>query len=188
MVTNKSWGDYDATPLAHMFTDKAMTRWFLDHDADPNAQTRLGITPISKALVSASFDIITSLFDHGGPDSIQHGHLLHHIIHRHSHDRLQVLEYLFAKGAPNQLNKIKYYDCPSLYEEENLIVGCGTPLHEAATSGRLDIVRSLVARGADTLMHDRKGRLPIDLARTACHTGVVDFLASLLLEPNDHDA
>jgi len=181
---NKSWGDYDVAPLADTFDDKAMTRWFLDHGADPNAQTRLGITPISKALVSASFDIVTLLFDQGGPDSIQHGHLLHHIIHRQNQDRLQVLEYLFAKGALNQLNRIKYHDCPSLYEEENLIVGCGTPLHEAATSGKLDIVRSLVARGADPLMHDGKGRLPIDLARTACHTGVVDFLASLSLEIN----
>ena len=176
---NKPQGDYDAAPLADTFDDIALTQWFLDHGADPNAQTRLGITPISKALISASFDIISLLFDQGGPDSIQHGQLLHHIVHRQNRDRLQILDYLFAKGALSQLNRIKYYDSPSLYEEENLILGCGTPLHEAATSGTLDIVRSLVVRGADPLLPDGKGRLPIDLARAACHTGVVEYLASL---------
>ena len=181
---NKPWADYDAAPLADTFDDEALTRWFLDHGADPNAQTRLCITPISKALMSASFDIITLLFDQGRPDSIQHGQLLHHIVHRQKNDRLQVLDYLFAKGALDQLNRIKYHDCPSLYEEENLIVGCGTPLHEAANSGRLDVVKSFVARGADPLMHDGKGRLPIDLARMNCHIGVVGFLASLSAEIN----
>lgn len=42
--------------------------------------------------------------------------------------------------------------------------GRGTPLHEAARGGHEDIVRLLIARGADPHARDEKGRTPRDLA------------------------
>ncbi|KAL8894504.1 MAG: hypothetical protein Q9207_008489 [Kuettlingeria erythrocarpa] len=169
----------DPAPLADTFDDQTMTRWFLNHGADPNAETRMGVTPISRALVHASIDIIEMLLDHGGPQSIDHGQLLHHAVHRETSDRLQVLEHLFTKGALRVINQLKYQDRLDLFEEENLIVGCGTPLHEAARLGKQDVVELLVARGADPLIRDGKGLLAIDLAFQAGQGEVVEYLNSL---------
>ncbi|KAL8931702.1 MAG: hypothetical protein Q9211_006785, partial [Gyalolechia sp. 1 TL-2023] len=113
----------DPAPLGDIVDEETMTRWFLDHGADPNAETRMGVTPISKALVHASFEIIEILLDHGGPQSIDHGQLLHHAMHREASDRLQVLEYLFTKGARRFINQLKHQDRPDRFEDENLIVG-----------------------------------------------------------------
>ena len=129
----------------------------LDHDTDPNAETRVGLIPMSRALVHASIGIVEMLLNHGGPQSIDHGQLLHHAVHREMSDRLQVLEYLCTKGALRFINQLKYRDRPDLFEEENLIVGFGTPLHEAARSGKQDVVEFLMARGADPPIPDGKG-------------------------------
>ena len=107
--------------LADTFDDQTMTRWFLDHDAEPNAETRIGLTPLSRALVHASIGIVEMLLNHGRPQSIDHGQLLHHAVHREVSDRLQVLEYLCTKGALRFINQLKYRDRPDLFEEENLI-------------------------------------------------------------------
>lgn len=165
--------------LADTFDDETMTRWFLDHDADPNAETRMGVTPISKAVIHASMDIIEMLFIHGGPQSIDHGQLLHHAMYSETSDRLRVLEYLFTKGALRNINQHKYHDRPDLFEEENLIFGCGTPLHEAARLGKQDVVAFLVAHGADPLIRDGKGLLAIDRALQAGQGEVVEYLSSL---------
>ncbi|KAL8648564.1 MAG: hypothetical protein Q9210_004917 [Variospora velana] len=169
----------DPAPLADTFDDETMTRWFLDHGADPNAETRMGVTPISRALVYASIDIIQMLINHGGPQSIDHGQLLHHAVHRETSDCLQVLEYLFTKGALRIINQLKHQDRLDLFEEENLIVGCGTPLHEAARLGKQDVVEFLVARGANALIRDGKGLLAIDWALQAGQGEVVEYLTSL---------
>ena len=107
----------EPAPLADTFDDQTMTRWFLDHDADPNAETRMGLTPMSRALVHASIGIVEMLLNHGGPQSIDHGQLLHHAVHREMSDRLQVLEYLCTKGALRFINQLKYRDRPDLLEE-----------------------------------------------------------------------
>ena len=80
-------------------------------------QTRLGITPLSKALISALFDLIALLFDRDGSHSIRQGQTFHHAIIVTHHDRLQDLEYLLSKGAENQL-EIKFYDSSTLFERE----------------------------------------------------------------------
>lgn len=45
--------------------------------------------------------------------------------------------------------------------EENL-----TPLHDAASGGHLDVVRLLVARGADTRARNSQGLTPRDVAKS----------------------
>jgi len=175
---NKSQGDLDPAPLANVFDDERMTLWFLDHDADPNAETRMGITPLSKALFRVPFHIVRLLFDRGGPHSVNCGYSLHHAIHRETPGRLRVLDYLLTQGASSNINQLIYHDRQSLSEEENLILGCGTPLHKASRHEKLDVVKLFVSRGADPLILDGKGRLAIDAARTSCHSDVVEYLAS----------
>ena len=181
---NEPEGDWRPAPIVHAFHDRTMTEWFLDHGADPNALTRLRWTPISTAVMSASFDIITLLFDRGGPESIYHGLLLHRLVDRQIPDYLAVLEYLFSKGAKDQLNNLMYHDCTQLAWERDTIIGCDTPLHAACRDGRLDIVKVFLANGADPTirsaptMLDSQGQLPIDKARKGGHTDVVELLAT----------
>ena len=140
----------------------------------------MGLTPMSRALVHASIGIVEMLLNHGGPHSIDRGQLLHHAVHREMSDRLQVLEYLCTKGALRFINQLKYRDRPDLFEEENLIVGCGTPLlHEAARLGKQDVVKFLVARGTDPPIPDDKGLLALDCALQAGHSEVVEHLTSV---------
>jgi len=176
---NRPQSYLDPPPLSDTFDDEQLTVWFLDHGADPNAGTRMGITALSKALLRAPFCIIALLFDRGGPHSIKHGQLLHYAVYRETSDRLEVLEYLLNKGALSNINKLKYQDCPGPYEEENLIIGCGTPLHGAVDSGRLDVVKLLVAWGADPLVQDGKGRLAIEWAQKMSHNDIVEYLSPL---------
>ena len=176
---NESRSDLRPGPLADTFDDEELTRWFLDRGADPNAETRMGVTPLSAALLHAPFETIALLFNRGGPESIEYGQLLHHAIFREHTDHLQVLEYLFARGALININQLKYQDRPSAFDEENLIIGCGTPLHGAADKGLLNVVKLLLNKGADPLILDGKGRLAIDLAQISHHNNVVRYLTPL---------
>ena len=174
---NQPWSYISPAALADTFEDETMMQWFIEHEADPNAESGNDTTPLSYALKAASFHIIKLLFKYGGPESIQHGQLLHHAVHRQSPDYLQVLQYLLEQGAQCKINELKYQSRQDLFESEGLIVGCGTPLHEAAKSGRLDVVKLLVAQGADPLVRDSKGRLVVEAAQG--HDHVVEYLIQL---------
>ena len=176
---NKSWSEYYSTPLAYSFENEEMTRWLLDHGADPNAESRLNNTPLSRAIHFAPMSIIELFFDRGGPDCMNHGELLHCGTYRNLPDRIEVLELLFTKGAQRDINKLLHEDRPGLFNEENFVIGCEAPLHVAARTGKLDVVKFLVAHGADTRKPDGKGRLPIDRARKADQNDVVQYLAPI---------
>ncbi|KAL8787408.1 MAG: hypothetical protein Q9195_007783 [Heterodermia aff. obscurata] len=188
---NEPWCEYYSAPLTHTFENEGMhtrenvemTRWLLDHGADPNAESRTKNTPLSRAVHYAPMSTIQLLFDHGGPDCMNHGDLLHCATYRELPDRIEVLEYLFTKGAQRDINKILYEDHPGLFADENLIFGCDAPLHVAARTGKLDVVKFLIAHGADARKSDGKGRLAIDRARKEHHDDVVQYLAPISVHP-----
>ncbi|KAL9123454.1 MAG: hypothetical protein Q9217_007103 [Psora testacea] len=165
--------------LADTFEDEKLMQWFLDHGADPNAESETGSTPLARAVQFAPFHIIALLFDVGGPSSIEHGELLLHAVLRDLPDRLKVIEYVLTKGALSKINNLKYHDRPRLAEEENWVIGAKTPVHWAAMTGKLDVVKYLVLRGADPMIPDGKGRLAIDDAQTTGFDHVVKYLSSL---------
>ena len=78
-------------------TDEDLTKWFVTHGADPNAQWGLNETPLSIAVGNAPFKAIKLLFDRSA--TTEHGQLLHHAVYRWLNDRLEVLSYLLEKGA-----------------------------------------------------------------------------------------
>ncbi|XP_042890703.1 trichohyalin-like isoform X2 [Penaeus japonicus] len=51
-----------------------------------------------------------------------------------------------------------------------------TPLHHAATDGKLEVVKWLVQNGADCTIKDKDGRLAMDRAKKRRHGDVVDYL------------
>jgi len=159
-----------------VFDDEVLTKWFLFHGANPNAQcgSGLDLTPLSIAVSEAPYSIIEMLFNHGG--SIKHGQLVHYAVRRNMPDCLKVLKFLISRGA--SINHVMYYDCPHCYHRQSAF-GLGTPLHEAADEGKLDVVKFLLERGADPLVKDSRGRLAIERAEHKAHTVVVEHLRSL---------
>ena len=126
------------------------------------------------AVYEAPFAIIKLLFDHGG--SIKHGQLLHYAVRRNHPDRLEVLRFIINKGPP--INNVMYQDRLDCYDQFKYF-GIGTPLHEAAEEGKLDMVELLIAEGADPLVRDASGELAIKRARRAGHNAVVKRLLPL---------
>ena len=161
-----------------VLNDAKLTSWFLARGADPNAECGLDLTPLSVAVCNAPFEIIQLLFDHGG--SIKHGQLLHYAVRRDSIDRLQVLQFIIDKGPP--INHVMYQDRLDCYDQL-MFFGIGTPLHEAAEQGKLDMVELLLARGADPLIRDARRKLAIDRARRAGQDAVVELLLPLHSDP-----
>ncbi|KAI4206287.1 MAG: hypothetical protein LQ346_001183 [Caloplaca aetnensis] len=185
------------TPLAEYLGDEGMTRWLLDHGADPNAESvingaKMGETPLSISMLYTPFSTVKLLLERGGPESIKYGHLLWYAVERKLPDRFEVLEYLLTNGAAGDLKRLQYHDRPEAAMQADWFLGRQTPLHGAARNGDLDVVKLFVAWGADPTMPDSKGRLAIDEARkqmrmkesgiigtTGDHEGLIEYLASL---------
>ena len=126
------------------------------------------------AVSDAPFATIKLLFDHGG--SIRHGQLLHYAVRRDHADRLEVLKFIINQGPP--INNVMYQERLDCYDQLKYF-GIGTPLHEAAQDGKLDMVKLLLAEGADPLIRDARGRLAIERARRAGRDAVVKLLLPL---------
>ena len=172
---------FDPTLMTLAFDDKAMTEWFIKNGADPNAESRIKITPLSRAVgfYGPSFDIIETMFDIGGPTSNDHGYLLHLAVQRRMPDQMEVIKYLLDKGAARHINKLHWEDDPRLFAEQNIFIANQTPLHGAAMDGSLEVVRLLVAWGANPLTPDGKGKLAVEVAKDHGHDLVVSYLAPL---------
>ena len=163
--------------------DEKLTEWFLSHGADPNAEcgSGLDLTPLSVAVSEAPFAVILLLFAHGG--SVEHGQLLHYAVRRNSTDRVKVLEYIINKGAP--INNVMYQNRLGCYYHQ-MAFGVGTPLHEAAEEGKLEMVELLLSRGADPLIKNARGRLAIERAERYGHTAIVERLRALSASSDSH--
>ncbi|KAL8790512.1 MAG: hypothetical protein Q9195_006343 [Heterodermia aff. obscurata] len=184
---NMTWTDWAPGPLAYKFDNEQMTRWLLNHDANPNTETRIGITPISIAVISAPLSIIELLIESGGAASLKHGRLVDNAIYRSCPDYLEILEYLLRIGCQSDINELEYEDNPDLQRQQNWVIGCRNPLHHAVMEGRLDVVKLLVGWGANPDVRDGKGRHPITLARVSNHDEVVNYLQNLSHCQNPHD-
>lgn len=57
--------------------------------------------------------------------------------------------------------------------------GLGTPLHEAAEQGKLDVVQKLLGLGAHPLIKDSCGKIPLQRAQRARRDAVVAYLGPI---------
>lgn len=140
--------------------DAALTQWFLSRGADPNAQCLLDITPLSAAVQYAPMSVIELLFEHGG--SIAFGQLLNYAAWRELDDRVDVVIFLVAKGAP--INNIMYQNRLDCYRQREAFA-LGTALHDAAAIGSIDVVKTLVDAGAELRIQDSRGETPLHEGR-----------------------
>jgi len=54
-----------------------------------------------------------------------------------------------------------------------------TPLHSAASGGRLEVVQYLVSQEARVNVRNRRGQIPLDVARASNRTAVVEYLSGI---------
>ena len=150
-----------------------MTSWLLDHEADPNRQCVIDLTPLSLVVESAPVSVIHLMLSRGG--IVRKGQLLHHAIERQA-DTIEVLELLVEKGAP--LNATVYDDYPSwaLFH----FMGLGTPLHRASEIGKAEVIRYLISKGAKPKFEDAKGRTPLECAEMSNRREVTEALQAEL--------
>ena len=151
--------------------DGDLVAWFLSHGADPNAGCQLELTPLSYAIQFATFDVIKALFDYGG--SVHTGQLVHYAVRRDQPDCLKVLAFLLDKGA--SINDVMYQDQINSYQLQEAF-GLGTPLHEAAQHGKLDVIQFLLAKGADPNIPDSLGQTVVQRAEFYKHPEVADLI------------
>lgn len=159
-----------------------MALWFVDHGADPNAECDFDFTPLSVAMVSASFATIKLLFDRGG--SVEHGQLLHYAARRNIPDRIRTIDFLLSKGAPG-MNRLLHQHRPANYLSLES-AGLSTPLGMAAREGTLDIARHLLKCGADPTIRNSLGELPIEIAEYHGNPDIVTLLSEFAATSPSH--
>ncbi|KAI7261115.1 hypothetical protein KC345_g9894 [Hortaea werneckii] len=160
--------------LALAVEDRALVSWFLERGASPNAQCSLDLTPLSIAVQFSSMSIIQSLFEYGG--SVQYGQLVHYAVRRDLPDQHDVLDFILSKNPP--INHIMYQEHPQSYFRQRMF-GLGTPLHEAAGKGKLDMVKKLIDLGAHPLIRDSCGKIPLQRAQKAGQGSVIAYLGQI---------
>ena len=129
--------------------------FLLDHGADPNARTDLGMTPLLLAKDGRK-DLIVLLADHGADvrAKADNGYsALHSAAQNGSQD---AVVYLLAKG---------------LVVDERCKGPFGTPLTMAAANGRTEVARLLLAKGADINVRTDEGDTPLHDAASRGHAG-----------------
>jgi ankyrin repeat protein len=129
------------TPL-HVVRDTTMAALLLDNGAEVDARDKSGATPIFHIKDSA---IITMLLDRGAEINItdQWGETPLHQV-----SRADIATQLLQHGADmNAVNNDGW-----------------TPLHTAAYAGYLDVVKVLLARGANAEARDAQGLTPLAVA------------------------
>lgn len=161
------------TVSRYAMDDRDLTKWFLDHGADPNKRCRLrDCTPLSYAVHNAPFDIIMLLFEEGG--EIHQGQLLHYAAMRNEGNSIQVLSFIYDQDPDfnrSRLNKLLDEDYPEYFMNER--TGLCTPLHYASMSGSAEMVCFLKAKGAVS-RKDPYNRTPLGYAIRRGHRDKIE--------------
>ncbi|KAI6862166.1 hypothetical protein KC343_g9754 [Hortaea werneckii] len=171
---NEALGPWDPPPLALAVHDRDMVRWFLQNGADPDARCNLDLTPLSVAVEVGHFEVVKLMM--GESRRIRSGQLLHHAVRREAPDCAQVIEYILGQGA--DVNEVMYqHEIKSYLQLEAF--GLGTPLHEAAKLGKLDVIELLGRYSANPLIEDSLGMMPIQVAEAMNHSDACGLLQKL---------
>ncbi len=159
----------ELTSDSDVIHDENLTRWFLEHGADPNATCGWTITPLSKAAREAPVSTIQLLLEYGA--SVTGGYLLHFAVRRETPDQLEVIELFLHLGCP--INELLFKGCPPAFLDQKYV---GTPLHYAVRLRKIEVAAYLLKNGADYRVKDRRGRNALEYAQGPMH----DYIAGLV--------
>lgn len=158
------------TALGHVVHDTTLTKWFLEHGADPNGGYQYE-TAFSCAAGSGSIEVIEMFLDRGA--DVLRGDVLFFATGRRR-KAVEVTNLLLSRGADP--NRLRFDGLEPGWSVFGLQDGLGTPLHSAIRNHRLDIVIALVKAGADLTVQDTLGRTPRVLAELRHNVEVLAVL------------
>lgn len=164
------------TALVQCIHDEAVTKWLLDHGADPNLGPPLNPQPRSFSVTDsgAALNTAAAMSSPAIIDLlIQHGAKLKNSLPLHAAattdvkpdcERIAMMAHLLQLGV--DINGT---------DESRGMAAFGTPLHHAVRWARMDAVRFLLMRGADVEAKVLRGKATaLDLAR---QTGKEELIA-----------
>ncbi|KAI0428328.1 hypothetical protein F5Y09DRAFT_313347 [Xylaria sp. FL1042] len=143
--------DLGLPPLGYVLDDDALIGWFLAQGADPNAESRWGLTPFLKAVGRSPLSAIKLLHAAGGSPAISVPFVcspyppLPPGSDVTPESRLEVLRYLLDAGADP--NAKKWAHNAKGYASD---FDWGSGLNAALANGRPELAEELLRRGART--------------------------------------
>lgn len=158
------------TTLGHVVHDTNLTKWFLEHGADPNGGYQYE-TAFSCAAGSGSMEVIEMFLSRGA--DVLRGDVLFFATGRRE-KAVEVTELLLSRGADP--NRLRFDALEPGWSVFGLKDGLGTPLHYAIRNDRLDVVMALVKADADLSVPDTLGRTPRMLAEQRHNAEVLALL------------
>lgn len=87
------------------------------------------------------------------------------------------MQFILQKGAP--INNLMYQDRLDCYVLQEAF-GLGTPLHEAASLGKVATARLLLQNGADPWAKDSPGRTAYQRAKENQHDAIAEYLLDVM--------
>ena len=138
-----------------------LTKMLLQLGADPNAPGKRGSRPLADAALKGDAEGARLLLNAGARIDAVSQSGTQPIHDAALGDSVEVIQELASRGA----------DINARARE-----GAQTPLHFAASMGRIKAVEALVALGADPAAQDANGRTPLDVAERAEFADVAAFL------------
>ena len=167
----------DNTPL-HIAAEKGQVKVveaLLDASADIHAQDRRDRTPLHSASYYSRTEVVKALLAAGA-----------NVHARNEYDRtlLQVGVLLGLCPATPKLWRLFLH--PAQMSNAKNKYG-ETPLHDAAEEGQVEVVKVLIAAGADTEVMNKYGETPLDLARKRGKTEVVKILRDVVKKTKPKD-
>lgn len=71
-------------------------------------------------------------------------------------------------------------DAQAFVDARNILTG-RVPIHEAASTGNLEVVKKLLELGVPHLPRSIEGETPAQLARKGGHTATAEFLGNMMM-------
>ncbi|WP_353272555.1 ankyrin repeat domain-containing protein [Wolbachia endosymbiont (group A) of Urophora cardui] len=145
-----------------------ISRAILNRNADIEARTNVGETPLHIANAYGQLKIIELLIDKGASleAKTNDGLTPLHVAIQHNSATPEIIEFLLNKGVNIEAKTKDDW----------------TPLHYAVFKDRLDIVKVLSSRGANIEAKNKDGKTPLDLAIQGNYTDIVGFLKQTQLD------
>lgn len=144
-------------------------RLLIDRGADPNAEDGAGRTPLLLACERSDFSMFAMLLSsHARIDT------------RDKAGRTPMISAIMAAGDSEQSRAAQLKIVRSLIRLKGSVRAADSegmsPIHAAATRGRIEVARLLLKHGAKVTQVDQKGRTPLHVAAMSGQVKFIEFL------------
>ena len=136
---------------------KELTKWLLEHGADPNLPGKRGITPLAKAAWTSSIEILELLLKHGA--RLEGSRALSAAASRNGPNQIKKVSFLLQAGA--DINEVDFEPPWLVSPVLKIIKSKGTALHSASKFGdKPEMIDFLLKHGGDPKIKNSDGLTP----------------------------